>query len=80
MKVQQAYLIGKTVGGENLTMTTWLDVQPKLKQGAVITLKDFPDVKWLVETLYENEHDATDFDFHRTWDNNDYSKHTGLNI
>lgn len=67
MKIKQAYL--KNMNG-NEVMTTWLDVQPKLRQGAIITLKDFPGIQWLVAELFEHEHDATDFDWHRKWDNN----------
>lgn len=77
MKIKQAFL--KSLDG-NETLTTWLDVQPKLKEGAIITLKEYGTTKWVVRQLWEQEHDATDFDFHRKWDNNDYSKHEGLKL
>ena len=80
MKVKQAYLVATTIDGEKITMTTWLDIQPALKEGAVVTLKDFPHVKWRVLELYAAEHDAQDFDFHRKWDNNNYDHHTGLGV
>lgn len=71
MKVKQAYLVSHETGGKDtLTMTTWLDVRPGLVQGALITLKDFPNVLWNVKELYDQEHDAADFDWHRKWDNN----------
>lgn len=78
MKIVQAFL--KNVNGSE-TMTTWLDVQPGLKAGALISLKDFkPNERWMVAELYEGEHDASAFDFHRKWDNNDYTKHGGLGL
>lgn len=82
MNIRQATLQAITEHGEILTFTTWLDVQPKLKKDAIITLKDFhdPKQKWVVKELYEIEHEATDFDFHRKWDNNNYAKHGGLDI
>ena len=78
MKIQQAYLRSE----HNEVMTTWLDVQPKLKLGAFITLKDFndPETKWEVIFLFDDVREATDFDFHRKWDNNNYDKHEGLNV
>lgn len=66
MKVIQASL--KAPGGE--TMTTWLDVRPDLKHGVDIELKDMPGTRWKVVKLYDGEHEATDFDWHRKWDNN----------
>lgn len=70
MKIKQAYLVGISEDGEKLTMTTWLDVQPKLKQGARIRLKDMPGIVWEVRELYDDEREASDFDWHRKWDNN----------
>lgn len=68
MKIQQATL--RSVDG-NETLTTWLDVQPKLALGANISLKEYgTDKRWIVEALYPAVHDATDFDWHRKWDNN----------
>lgn len=62
-------------------LTTWLDVQPGLKVGAMITLKGYsPDQLWYVSKLYSSVHNSTEFDFHRKWDNNDYQKHNGLKI
>lgn len=66
----------------NETLTTWVDVRPGLKPGAIITLKDWEDPKkhWEVVAVYGNEHDASDFEFHRKWDNNNYDKHKGLGL
>lgn len=66
---------------ENELLTTWVDTHPKLKIGASITLKDYKeDVKWQVVKMWNLTKDAKDFDFHRKWDNNDYTKHTGLKV
>lgn len=78
MKIKQAVL--KNLNG-NETMTTWLDVRPGLKAGAIVSLKDFkPEERWRVEELFEQEHEATDFDFHRNWTNNNFDKHVGLGL
>src|SRR5436305_12591594 len=78
MKIKHAVL--KNLNG-NESLTTWLDVRPGLKAGAIVTLKDFrPEERWVVEQLFEQEHDATDFDFHRGWDNNNYDQHKGLGV
>jgi hypothetical protein len=78
MKIKHAVL--KNLNG-NETLTTWLDVQPTLKEGAIISLKDFkPDELWLVSALYKDEHESTDLDFHRKWDNNNYDHHKGLDL
>ena len=52
-------------------LTTWVDKRPGLAVGSYITLKDLkPSQKWLVSEIYEGEHEASDFDWHRKWDNN----------
>lgn len=52
-------------------LTTWVDNRPDLKEGALISLKDFqPDTVWAVVKLYDKIHEARDFDWHRKWDNN----------
>ena len=63
-------------------MTTWLDKHPNLKEGVLISLADYePETTWRVRKIYDGpKHEVKDFDFHRTWDNNDYSKHKGLNV
>lgn len=80
MKIRQAILIGKSQAGEMLTLTTWLDVRPDLQKGVRLTLKEYPDIEWTVFELYDHEHEAADFDFHRKWDNNNYDKHRGLKV
>lgn len=78
MRIVQATL--KSIDGNEM-LTTWLDVQPKLKEGAIITLRDFkPEKHWMVERLFAHTHEAADFNFHRKWDNNNYDKHEGLGI
>lgn len=78
MTIKHAIL--KSLDGNEM-LTTWLDVKPGLKSGAIITLSDFkPDTKWVVQMLFKQEHDAVDFDFHRKWDNNNYDHHKGLNL
>lgn len=52
------------------TMTTWLDKKPGLAKGAVIIIKDIPKIKWIVKELYRTEHESSEFDWHRKWDNN----------
>jgi hypothetical protein len=77
MKVRQAYIRSEEGG----VMTTFLDDRPDLKVGSIISLKDYkPEIKWIVEFLSEHLHDASDFEFHRKWDNNNYDKHKGLGI
>jgi len=64
-------------------MTTWLEAVPKLKEGVEITLKDYadPNLRWKVKKVYDGPaHYTNDFDFHRTWDNNNYDKHKGLSL
>lgn len=62
-------------------LTTWVDKRPDLKEGAVLTLRDFkPDMEWQVTAVFDQEHDSKDFDFHRKWDNNNYDKHKGLGV
>ena len=76
MIIVQATL--RNLNGKNL-LTTWLDKKPELREGAIITLKDFkPEDKWRVEQLYKREFDDKEFEFHRKWDNNNYEKHEGL--
>lgn len=77
MQIRQAYLRNEN----SEVMTTWLDDDPRLKEGVFITLKDFkPEMKWEVIQLYHDSREAADFDFHRKWDNNNYDKHVGLAI
>lgn len=73
----------KSVGtlGGNLElhhqMTTWLDADSRIKEGVVITLKDYkPDMKWVIDKVYSTMTKA-DID-KRGWDNNNYDKHEGL--
>lgn len=63
-------------------MTTWLDKHPKLKEGTSVSLADYePETYWLVRKIYDGPvHTVKDFDFHRKWDNNDYTKHEGLGV
>lgn len=62
-------------------LTTWVDDSPKLKEGAIISLKDYkPTVKWKVKKMYSIKVDSHSFDFHRKWDNNNYDKHKGLSL
>jgi hypothetical protein len=63
-------------------LTTWVDALPGLKTGSVITLKDFKEtIKWRIKKIYTAVYkESTDFDFHRTWDNNNYDKHKGLGV
>ncbi len=78
MKIKQACL--QSIDGHEMLLT-WLDVRPGLKPGSIISLADFkPEKKWVVQELYQHEHDATDFDFHRKWDNNNYDHHKGLGV
>jgi hypothetical protein len=63
------------------SLTTWIDTRPGLKEGVIISLKDFkPEQKWIINKIFDSEHEASDFEFHRKWDNNDYSKHKGLDL
>lgn len=56
MRIKQAIL--KNINGPE-TLTTWLDVRPGLKAGAIVSLKDFkPSERWRVEQMFEQEHDA----------------------
>lgn len=82
MKIIQVQL--KSV---NEILTTWVDKRPGLKIGAIITLKDYVDPQfpgavknWEVIDIYDKEHEGSDFDFHRKWDNNNYDHHKGLGV
>lgn len=76
MKVIQVDLISNQE-----CLTCWVDSRPDLKRGIWITLKDFkPKQRWYVQEVYNSEHNASEFDFHRKWDNNNYDKHKGLAI
>lgn len=68
-KIRQCQLRSKE-GHEILV--TWLEVGPKLKVGADISLKDFsdPTKRWIVEHIYDPEAEAHEFDWHRKWTNN----------
>lgn len=78
MKIVQVFL--KNLNG-NETMTTWVDQRAELKPGVLISLKDFkPTEPWSVAEVFGGEHEASDFDFHRKWDNNNYDKHKGLGV
>lgn len=50
-------------------MTTWVENRPDLKVGVVINLKDKIG-DWTVDRVYDNAHSASEFDWHRKWDNN----------
>lgn len=56
----------------NEILTTWVDKRVGLKVGTIITLKNWPesDKRWEIIELWNNEHESTDFDWHRKWDNN----------
>lgn len=81
MKIVQADLYHQIDASHARTMMTWLYNKPGLKTGVTVTLKDQPNIVWQVINLYNSdEHDVTDFDFHRKWDNNNYDKHEGLKV
>ncbi len=68
MKIVQVKLENLDQSGE--TLTTWVDSRNGLKEGAFVTLKDYPNKRWVIVELYNKEHDAKDFEWHRKWDNN----------
>lgn len=51
-------------------ITTWVDADPRLKRGVVITLDKIPDVKWLVEEVYSTKVPRAQLDLNRGWTNN----------
>lgn len=52
-------------------MVTWLDKSPSLKEGVLITLKDYEtDEDWKVVKIYSYVGSARDFDWQRKWTNN----------
>lgn len=51
-------------------LTTWVDLRRGLKNGALVTLKDFPGVIWEVDTVWPGAHEVNEFDWHREWTNN----------
>lgn len=66
----QVALSRNIADGRRELMTTWVDVRKDLKQGAIISLKNAKG-KWRVDYLYQDGiYEATDFDWHRKWDNN----------
>jgi hypothetical protein len=66
MKVVQVDL--KTKDGK--TLTTWVDSDPRVKEGVMIALKEFPDMKWKVLKRYTTELDVNLLDMNRGWTNN----------
>ena len=70
MKIVQVKLTAK--GSQGLeVLTTWVENHVDLEVGKFIALKDFkPEQKWLVTEIYSSVHDASEFDWHRKWDNN----------
>lgn len=68
MTIIQADLRAKTEAGYRL-MTTWLENTKDVKVGSLISLKDVPG-KWEIMRVYDKEHDAQEFNWHRKWDNN----------
>jgi hypothetical protein len=50
-------------------MTAWVNKHPNLKEGVWINLEGIVGL-WKVLKIYPRVHEATDFDWHRKWDNN----------
>jgi hypothetical protein len=48
----------------NTRLVCWLDEQPKLRVGAVVTLKEIPETKWTVQWISEM---VADQHQRRTW-------------
>lgn len=76
MKIIQVDLVG--LGKRHLT--TWVEKIPELKEGVVISLKEYPDMVWKVVKMYSFTIDASTLDYNRNWDNNNYDKHEGLKL
>lgn len=76
MKNSQQQVIQVKIKSDAVQMITWLDADPRIKVGAVISLKD--DIrKWLIEEVYATQSAKS---IERNWgfDNNNYDKHEGL--
>lgn len=61
----------------NLQKVCWVDKDPRLKQGADISLKDV-EGRWKVEAVYLIELDISALNRQRNFDNNNYDIHKGL--
>ena len=46
-------------------LVVWLDVDPRVKLGTRLTLKEIPNIYWVVTTLYNTKVDERYF--HRKW-------------
>ena len=66
-------------GGGDISMTTWLEKDARIRKGADITLKD-DDRLWTVLEVYDTEVPFDLLEMNRNWDNNDYSKHDGTSM
>tara|TARA_R110000868_G_scaffold79604_22_gene226447 strand:+ start:407 stop:604 length:198 start_codon:yes stop_codon:yes gene_type:complete len=49
-------------------MVCWLALDPRVKIGSMIKLKDIPDRIWIVSKIYEGSRDRADIK--RGWNNN----------
>lgn len=79
MKMTQLDLtrsLGENVRGIGV-MTTWVESDKRLKPGVEITLKG-EDHRWRIAKVYA-EQELSQIDA-KGWDNNNYDKHTGLNV
>lgn len=54
------------------TLHCWLDVDPRIKQRAIVTLKGVPNRRWIVMRVYQTVRDESDV--YRGW------KVGGLNV
>lgn len=74
MKTQQMTQVDLVRGCHQ--MTTWLNADSRIRPKAVLELKGQEGELWTITKVYDTRSMA-DIDNHG-WDNNDYSKHTGL--
>jgi hypothetical protein len=59
-------------------LTTWVENDHRIKKGSLLSLREYPDVMWKVTEKYSITISVSSLDLNRNWDNNDYSKHKGL--
>lgn len=72
----QVDLERKTPLGTKLKMSTWLENDPRVKEGYEITLKGSKSGQWwTIVKIYETVIDISAIESNRNWDNNNYDKH-----
>lgn len=77
MKVQQFRLIHYKPDGQEY-LITWLECDKRLQKNATITLKEYPDLDWVILDRYPTVQDMEDVK--KDWDNNHRREASDRNV